>query len=548
MKNTLPAIIFFLLLQSCSVSTSENQTAHITIGDTVINESFGGVGFHVFYHIHQAPKWHYEQVFAKRWRELNPSFARITDYPHWDKEKINEVSQYLEVMKDTDTELYFTTWGTDAINNYTDANEYVIKQVANLDYWKQVKGFSNLNYYCMTNELSIEEWASIIKRNELERFKEIHTLFYDLLSQKGIEIKLLASDASPISNWNTIEWAANNMDDITGVYGGHHYINDYDLFDNSFYPFFLEKMKWGSTLAKEKNKKFIIGEFGPKQNSNTIDSVRHDACIYNNTPLEKFTGIQIGEAILAMINGGIYSGNYWTFSDFPSTYRSTYINKWGVFKWEIDDFSPRPSYFALGLLTKYFRGPAKVFEVSSTDSLIRVAAIQNLEDNSYSIAVINRTGIEKQLQIQMDWLDRIIELRKYVYDPEHVPFNYFGDLQSYSEKVALKNGEFSDEVPPLSLVVYTSKFDEIPPEKVKNLKIELEQRDRMRHVLTWDPNTEADFCYYRIYRSENEQVKTIPEKEIATTITAEYVDLRDHGLPPYYYKVVAVDNSGNSSE
>ena len=71
------------------------------------------------------------------------------------------------------------------------------------------------------------------------------------------------------------------MDDITGIYGGHHYINNYDLFDNSFYRFFLDKMKWGADLARSKNKRFIVGEFGAKQNSNIIDSVMHDAYMYN---------------------------------------------------------------------------------------------------------------------------------------------------------------------------------------------------------------------------------------------------------------------------
>lgn len=76
------------------------------------------------------------------------------------------------------------------------------------------------------------------------------------------------------------------MDNITDIYGGHHYINNYDLFDNSFYSYFLKKLKWGVDLASGKNKRFIMGEFGAKQNSNIIDSVMHDALMYNHTPLE----------------------------------------------------------------------------------------------------------------------------------------------------------------------------------------------------------------------------------------------------------------------
>jgi len=382
----------------------------------------------------------------------------------------------------------------------------------------------------------------------MDYFKSIHQLFYDEFEKRDLDIKLLATDASPIQYWHTIEWAAENMDDITGVYGGHHYINSYDLFDNSFYPFFLEKMKWGSSIAKSKGKEFIIGEFGPKQNQNVIDGIKHDACIYNNLPYENYTGIQISEAIMAMINGGIHASSYWTFADFPSKYRSNYINKWGVFKWEIDDFSTRPSYYALGLLTKFFRGPARAFEANSPDSLLRICAIQNNDDKSVSIAVLNRNMESRNLDFKVDAIDSDLVFRKYVYDPENVPFNYFGDLQEYSKKVELKNGSLKDDIPPMSLVVFTTKYDEEPPAPVKNFKVEKLQRDRERNVLSWDQNTEDDFCYYRVYRSEKEDVDIIPMRQIGTTIATEYVDLRDHGLPQYYYRVVAVDNSGNASE
>lgn len=548
MKNLLLFSLIPVLI-SCSGLTSKESfpAVAITVSDSITNDEFGGLGFHVFYHTHDAPIWHYEEVFAKRWRELNPSFARITDFPGWDPEKIDDVAQYLEVMKDTDTELYFTTWGAHEINEYDDEMDYVRKQVDNLEYWYRNKGFENLNYYCMTNELSLEDWASLVINDELDRFKHIHQLFFDELKRRDLDIKLLATDASPILYWPSIEWAAENMDEITGVYGGHHYINRYDLFDHSFYPFFLEKMKWGAGIAREKNKNFIIGEFGPKQNSHIIDGVKHDACIYNNTPLERYVGIQVAEAIVAMINGGIYASSYWTFADFPSDWRSDYINKWGVFKWEIGDYTTRPSYYALGLLTKFFRGPSEVFQVNTTDSLIRVCAARNTEKNTISMAVLNRNSESRRIRIQLDPAGEGTVFRKYIYDPEDVPFNYFGDLQGPAGNIEL-NGDAFDDIPSNSLVVYTSDFDEDLPAPVKNLKVEVKKDMWVSHILSWDPNTEDDFCYYRIYRSEKPDVEVTTLKQIASTTSTEFTDIGVHGMPQYYYKVVAVDNSGNSSE
>lgn len=328
---------YFLLCLSFIAchQTERFPEVRVEVTDSVVNEHLGGVGFHVFYHVHNAPRWHYEQVFAKRWRELNPSFVRINDDPAWSTARLDSVASYLEVMKDTETEMYLTSWGTQIIHKFPDKSDYVAHEVDNLAYLKHTKGFDRINYYCMANELSLDHWASML--DNLEYFKEIQSLFYKEFNSRGLDIDLLATDASPFSNWPTIEWASEHMDNITGVYGGHHYINQHDLFDASFYRFFYNKMKWGADLAKSKGKYFIVGEFGSKQNSNNIEGVRHDAMIYNNTPLESYAAIQSAEAIIAMINAGVYGFNYWTFSDFPSSYRPNYINKWDYFagKWII---------------------------------------------------------------------------------------------------------------------------------------------------------------------------------------------------------------------
>ena len=548
MEKLFHYFLLLILVVGCAPEPRQNlELSNVEITGRILNENFRGIGFHVFYHLHDAPQWHYDEIFAKRWRELNPAFARITDHQKWDHTRKDKVAQYLEVMKDTDSELYFTTWDTREINRYEREIDYVRDEVDNLAYFKIDKGFQQINYYCMANELSVENWASMV--DDLDRFKRVHQLFYDEINKRNLDIKLLATDASPFRYWPTIEWAADNMDQITGVYGGHHYINEYDLFDTGFYNFFYEKMKWGSGLAREKNKRFIVGEFGPKQNSNIIDSVRHDACIYNNTPLERYVPLQVAEALIAMINGGIYAASYWTFSDFPSSYGSKYINKWGVFKWEMDDFTTRPNYYSLGLFTKFLRGPAEVIEVITSDSLVRVCAVRNLKEHSISIALVNRNREKKVVEFRMDSSYNQMNFRKYIYDPENVPFNYFGDLQEYSKKVMLENQAFTDTITAGSVIVYTTFYNEDPPEPVAGLQVNaarIEGRDR--NVLTWEPNREKDFCYYRIYRSTEKDFTISPEKQVATTIRSDYIDRKVHGLPDYYYRVVAVDQSGNSSE
>jgi hypothetical protein len=251
------------------------------------------------------------------------------------------------------------------------------------------------------------------------------------------------------------------MDSITGIYGGHHYINNYDLFDNSFYSYFYKKIKWGTDLAKSKNKMFIVGEFGAKQNSNIIDSIMHDANMYNHTPLETYMGIQVSEAIMAIINAGVYACGYWTFSDFPFPTTSHRTNKWGLYHWEIDNYTTKPSYYCLGLLTKFFRGPSEAYEVQSSDSLIRISAIKNKENGSVSVAVVNRNNLPTKVKINMGPLSGDKPFRKYCMTLKMCPSIILPICRITAVRFLSKANILSDLIPSQSLVVYTTLYDMI---------------------------------------------------------------------------------------
>jgi hypothetical protein len=73
--------LVFLIFSCTHNSNQKTNCVNVDaeILPTLVNDHFGGVGFNVFDHMHNASRWHYEQIFAKRWRELNPSFARVPD-------------------------------------------------------------------------------------------------------------------------------------------------------------------------------------------------------------------------------------------------------------------------------------------------------------------------------------------------------------------------------------------------------------------------------------------------------------------------------------
>jgi hypothetical protein len=303
-------------------------------------------------------------------------------------------------------------------------------------------------------------------------------------------------------------------------------------------------MKWGAGMARGMGKDFILGEFGCKQDGRTIDGIRRDTCIYWDTPLENLVGIQLAEAVIAAMNGGIYALCYWTFTDFPDSYSKNYINKWGTFKWSDSDYSTRAHYYAYGLLTRFFRGPATVFGTSSDDPLLRVAAIKHHNKNTYSIAIVNRKNEDVLVNISLDGESLSGEFRKYVYDPNNVPWHPFGDLQGPAGKLAMSEGNLTDTVGAGTLTVYTTDYDEQPPAAIDTLKVERDPEGK--YHLEWQPSPEPDFCYYRIYRSTEADFSPSKETRIGSTIATEFLDEDAKAGVEYHYKIIAVDQSGNA--
>jgi hypothetical protein len=499
--------------------------------EKVLLPRFGGVGFHVFDHCHDASPELLDTVLVKRWRELNPSYARVTHNWSWDAAKTEYVAAQMAVWKGTGTEIYLTTWDPQDCSSPAEFQAYARKVADMLAHFVVDHKLDNLKTYCLTNELSLKGWGTLMR--DLPKFRAYHQAFAAEFTQRGLPVQLLATDASPIEYWSSIEWATANMDAITGVYGGHHYINDYALDDVFFYPWFLERLNWGAGLARAKGKDFILGEFGAKQASGTLEGKRNDACVYWDTPQEPFVAIQVAEAAIAAINAGIYAMGYWTFADFPDEYSATYRNKWGTFKWSGSDHSTRPHYYAYGLLTRYFRGPATVVAVASNDPRLRAAAVQHHGSGTWSLAVVNRN--EQAVEVQFALPAAIGRLRKYVYDPQRPPGNAFGDLPGPDAVVKPAMGQLADSLPGGSLVVYTSLFDEQAPTPVQGVaSAAADGGTRIR----WAASGDVDLCYYRVYRR-----LAGTTEQIGSTVATSFLDRQSP--PEATYAVTAVDLSGN---
>jgi len=520
----------------------------VVVTATPVRENFCGVGFHAQMFLDVSTQDFFEQVLAKRWRELNPRFARL--FHQWQEDRpgvrdpkvLEAMARQLVFMKEAaGTEIYVTTADLKEATSDEDRRAYASAVVDDLEYLLN-QGATNLKYYCCTNELSLHQWADM--HDDLPRYQSYHQSIFAEIKRRGLNIKLLATDASPIEYWSTIQWAADHMDDITGIYGGHHYINEHEPDNLDFYSWFRERCSWAVNIARSKGKDFILGEFGPAQYFELKYGVRWDACKYFGTPLEPLAGLQLAEAALAAINAGVYALSYWTFTDYPDERGQRYINHWGVFKWLMNDAETRAPYYSYGLLTKFFRGSATVLQVNAGDEKLRVAALQHDQDKTWSIAVINRDSRDVAVKLTLTGASQPAVFRKYLYDPKHVPVTVDGDLQEPAGKLPLRDRVLVDTVEAGCLAVYTTAYDETPPSPVRGLEVtrirdtripgEVADATRLR----WTPNTEPDLCYYRLYHHG---------VRIGSTAATEFIDSGPGNSRPGGYSVVAVDRSGNAS-
>ncbi len=511
-------------------------------GDKPVQAAFAGVGFHAFQHSHPGiTDDEMNEVVYKRWRELRPSFVRLNDEYDWKPDKWNDVVRHLRHMQATNTEMYLCSWNPPVVKNDAELRAWASKVADNLQYLVKTKGIKQVKWYCMSNELSLNGWGAMAQ--DLPTFKKYHVALHAEIAKRRLPVGLLATDASPVEYWHTLEWAAKNMDAVTEVYGGHHYFNNQPPDDERSYPWWLDKLKGAVAVAGSKGKQFILGEFGSKQDGATVNGVKMDRCIYYETSMEPMVGLQIAESAIAGMNAGVRALGYWTFMDFPDDYSTSYKNKWGLFRWSFGDRSTRAPYYGYGLMTRYFRGPATTFSVDCADPRLRVAALRSAA-GKWSIAVVNRGSGAAPLRVSLPAGAAGQAFRKYVYDPARVKQNRFGDMPPYAAVVKAQAQALTDTVGSMSLTVYTTDYDAVPPAAPRALSVDPIGAGDIR--LTWKPAPDADVCYYRVYRGPTPGFKPAPQYQIASTIGLGYVDPNVVFTAPMHYKVVAVDNSGNA--
>jgi hypothetical protein len=156
------------------------------------------------------------------------------------EESLDKFAEYYEYMqKWTDTPMYLTVDTCHLHFSDEEIQDYCENIADRLAYLYHKKGVKHIRYYCLSNELSRKRHGNLVK--DMPTFKKYHEYFYRAFLKRNLPIGLLSTDATEYENWNTVDWALKNMNEITDDVCVHIYHREHMPEDPAFYDFFYGK-------------------------------------------------------------------------------------------------------------------------------------------------------------------------------------------------------------------------------------------------------------------------------------------------------------------
>jgi len=546
-----------LVLASASLLTAAGASLRVTKPET--RWSFGGFGFQhseASLTALMTDEFRDERVL-KTFAEISPSFGRVyIGFADMSQAAMDRFADYYDAtFRKAGTDLYAVPCAmVPEFPEKADPDAYAEKVATGLDYLVKARKCDRIRFYCLTNELVVNgKWNWFERSGNLPLYRTYNAALHRAFHRHGLDITLLGTDVAvtlkPYDALASLNWAAENMDDILGVYCSHWYVyarrtEDLGLWDK-YQPYFSNLV----AVATSKRKRFILGEWGfhPAWGKRgvMIDDVKpYWRCPSNRTETV-LAKLEVG---LAAMNRGSYACVDWSFVDYPdpwifedgdtpeehAAYESAKCvwtpdlkyNKCGLFSWGTVDreYGSCEELYAMGHLARLFRRGSSVLPVETDEPMLRAGAVVNA-DGSVSLAVINRREAREVTVSSEAKLDK--PLRRYVYEADRVPWNDFNDLQPSETPVVAADNRFVVTVPRRSMTFFTTDYADRVPKAVGGVVV---KDGRVSWTATDDPHHR----YYRVYCNG---------RQIASTVATQA-----KAPQPGVYTVRSVDRWGNSGE
>ncbi|HLL88190.1 MAG TPA: hypothetical protein VK324_02705 [Tepidisphaeraceae bacterium] len=464
------------------------------------------------------------------------------------------------------------------IDAWADATGQMMK------YLVVTKGLTNIVHWNLSNELAgmsdtdkFDVGGNQVKMAEYQ--KHVRAAEAEFTEQKlPATFQNLDTDAQghTSSIRGTMDYATKEMADVSNVYGVHDYPHSEKWYirtenadttwgweelaaengttswnDASVYATTVKKYKmltkyYGDYLITG-SKPFVIGEVGgPGYSEKPSTYTKDESRERDSAGYAQF----LAERAIAGLNTGIAAMAKWGLNDYRSVYGGTwtYYNTWGQIKDNgtgatVGSLTYRNHHYGWGIINRYVRGNSKVFATSSSDSLIRAAAVRHNSDSKYTVVATNHGTSDASVTFDFNGANTgaLGTWRRFVYDPDSVDTNPGGDLPSHTGTLTFNSsGQITDTIPNGAIVVYTNEYDTTAPNQTTGGST---TASGTGVKLAWTKSSASDLSYYRVFRGTTSTFTPAESNQIGSTIGTTYTDTPGSGT--FFYKVAAVDKYGN---
>jgi len=374
------------------------------------------------------------------WETWNPS----VDYKTftWESDEMSSLYKVLDLYQEMGTKVILVTidWLKDSPWRDIGGSSQAVVEL--LEYLIKDKGYSCIQFWTLTNEPELTYgW---LRKLPFENYAEIHKLVDKGLEERGLAVRIIASDEVESLDW--FKDSVESLHEAVDIFSSHVYLYPREI--HSIPDFFKERLSIiKETSLVNEDVPFFLCEFGFRGSD-------FSAC--TNSLIDDYEyGLYVADLCIEALNSGIDAASLWCLHQIrlideihPEGGRMMRIGLW-AFKDE--DWQPFPIFYLYRLFTRYIRPGAKVLKVEiSPQDILKVACIEYRD--SYSLVINNMTGERQRFLIK--GLDSRLYFKKYLYSRDKFSFPKV-DLLEGDNQVDV-NGYLKDEISSNSTIFYTT--------------------------------------------------------------------------------------------
>lgn len=460
-KVLLSAIIFFSFIFLKVSAEETNKIVNIKIyPDTLINDNFYGFGAETLpwlwtkengeagvneddikLNLERIKDMHLPitRIFVP-WETWNPN----VDYKifTWESDEMKSLYKILDLYQVMGTKVILVTvdWLKDSPWRNAKASSQAVVEL--LDYLIKDKGYSCIQFWTLTNEPELTyDWLNKVP---FENYVEIHRLVKKGFNEKGLSVKIIASDEVESPEWfeNSVQF----LYETTEIFSSHAYFYPHEIhLMPDFFKRRLNSIKKFSLT--EKDIPFFLCEFGFR--GSDFDAT-------TNSLIDDYEyGLYVANLCVEVLNSGVDAASLWCLHQIrlideinPEGGKMMRIGLW-AFKDE--DWQPFPIFYLYRLFTRYIRPGSDVLKIEVTPAnILKVACVEY--EGRYSLLIVNMSGENQTFLIK--GLDSELDFKRFLYSQPKFSFTNV-DLLEGGSQIDTK-GYLKGEIPPNSVVFYTT--------------------------------------------------------------------------------------------